>query len=115
MKESVFQTKVLDYLKSVGAWCFTTHGGSQFQVAGLPDVLACYKGVFLGFELKTGNYQPTPLQLSKLNRIQLAGGVGMVIRDRLDDIIDVLDFIDFCGHAPTQVPYIIKSEVIIDE
>lgn len=115
MKESKFQTQVLDYLKAKQAWSFTSHGGSQFQVAGLPDVIGVYKGVFLGLELKTGNYKATELQKQKLNNIQDAGGVGIVLRDTLDELEEILLYIDKHGKAPKQKHYKIKSEVIYDE
>lgn len=114
MKESKFQEQVLDHLEKKGAWCFTSHGGSMFQVAGLPDVIGVYKGIFLGFELKTGNYQATQLQKSKLNNIQDAGGVGLIIRDTLIDIDKVLDYIDKNGKAPKQEKYTLDMDVIID-
>lgn len=106
---------VLDYLKERGAWCFTSHGGSQFQVAGLPDVIGVYKGVFLGLELKTGNYQATPLQKHKLNEIQKAGGVGVILRDDLVYLDAILHYIDLNGKAPKQQQYTIQTGVVYDE
>ena len=43
----LIKQKVLAYLNERGAWCFTSHGGSQYQVAGLPDVIASYKGYLI--------------------------------------------------------------------
>lgn len=114
MKESKFQTLVLDYIEERGGWCFTSHGGSMYQVAGLPDVIGTYKGVFLGLELKVGNYQATQLQKSKLNAIQEAGGVGMILRDSLVDLDNVLTYIDKHGKAPKQTKYELKAGVIYD-
>jgi hypothetical protein len=115
MKESKYQEKVLAYLKERGAWCFTSHGGSMFQVAGLPDVIGTYKGIFLGLELKTGKYQATELQKAKLNAIQDAGGVGMILRDNVIALDEILAYIDKHGKAPKQTPYTINDGVIIDE
>lgn len=115
MKESKYQELVLDYMKSHGAWCFTSHGGSMFQVAGLPDVIGVYKGIFLGFELKTGKYQATDLQKQKLNAIQDAGGVGMILRDDFNDLEHVFYYIDRYGEAPTQRKYKVNLGVIYDD
>lgn len=115
MKESKYQEIILDYLESKGAWCFTSHGGSMFQVAGLPDVIGVYKGVFLGLELKTGKYQATELQKQKLNMIQDAGGVGLILRDDLEDLDKVLHYIDKNKRAPKQNKYKVESGVVFDE
>lgn len=115
MKESKYQTLILDYLTEKGAWCFTTHGGSMFQVAGLPDVIAVYKGIFLGLELKTGKYQATDLQKQKLNTIQDAGGVGLILRDDFELLNKTLHYIDTYGKAPKQEKYKVNLGVIFDE
>ena len=115
MKESKYQEKVLAYIRERGGWCFTSHGGSMYQVAGLPDVIGTYKGVFLGLELKTGKYQATELQKAKLNAIQASGGVGMILRDNFIALDEVLAYIDKYGKAPQQKPYKINDGVIIDD
>ena len=114
MKESAYQTIVMDYIKSVGGWCFTTHGGSQFQRAGLPDVIACYKGFFFGLELKVGNYQATELQKSTLNNIQDTGGVGLVLRDNLTHIKDVIRYIDKYNKIPKLSHYPVDGGIVFD-
>lgn len=115
MKESKYQKLVLDYLKSRGAWCFTSHGGSHYQVAGLPDIIGVYKGVFLGFELKTGNYKATELQKSKLNAIQEAGGVGLVLTDDFEVLNETLHYIDTYHKAPKQQPYLVETGIVVDD
>lgn len=35
-----------------GAFCFKVHG-SEFMMAGLPDLVMSYRGVFIGVETKT--------------------------------------------------------------
>lgn len=115
MKESKYQELMLDYLESKGAWVFTSHGGSIYQVAGLPDVIGTYKGVFLGLELKTGKYQATDLQKQKLNAIQDAGGVGMILRDDFEDLNKILHYIDKNGRAPKQTKYNVNMGVVIDD
>lgn len=114
MKESQFQKKVLNYIEEKGGWCFTSHGGSMYQVAGLPDVIGTYKGVFLGLELKVGKYQATELQKSKLNEIQDAGGVGIILRDSLVDLDKILTYIDKHGKAPKQTKYKVNAGVVYD-
>jgi hypothetical protein len=47
--------------------------------AGIPDIIACHGGRFMGIECKAGNNKPTALQERELNRILNAGGEANVI------------------------------------
>ena len=62
--ESAFQTKVIDYLHSIGAYVIKIHV-SSYQLEGEPDIICCYKGRFYAFELKQG------AKLSELQKIKL--------------------------------------------
>lgn len=49
--------------------------------AGIPDIIACHGGRFIGIECKAGNNKPTALQERELNRILNAGGEAFVINE----------------------------------
>jgi len=49
--------------------------------SGIPDIVACYKGVFIGIECKAGKNKPTALQLAKISAIIEAGGVAIVVNE----------------------------------
>lgn len=49
--------------------------------AGIPDIVACHNGKFIGIECKAGNNKPTALQERELNRILNAGGEAYVINE----------------------------------
>ena len=55
---------------------FKVHGG-PFQMTGLPDLVGCLRGRFVGIEVKVGSNQPSKIQHYILTRINRAGGVGM--------------------------------------
>lgn len=76
--ESTFQTKVINYLKSIGAYVIKIHV-SSYQLEGEPDVICCHKGQFYAFELKQGSVL-SDLQKIKLELIRESGGVAMEIR-----------------------------------
>lgn len=61
---------------------------------GVPDFLACVRGVFVGIEAKAGKNRPTALQLSNLRRIHEAGGCALVINEdslpHLDGLLAVV-------------------------
>ncbi len=74
--------KVTDLLKSYGDsvyWFYPVAGG--FSATGVPDIVICANGLFLGVECKAGNNKPTELQQRNLERIDKAGGVAIVVRD----------------------------------
>lgn len=122
MKESTFQEKCIKLLRQKGAYVENISGGSMYQAAGISDLIGCYKGVYLGLELKTGNYTPTELQKSKLNNVIRAGGVGQVIihdpkrnLDGFQTIKDILRHIDVNHKAPKQALYKLEGNVIFDD
>lgn len=55
-----------------------THG---FGRSGVPDIVCCVGGKFLGIECKAGTNKPTALQVRELERIRAAGGVAVVANE----------------------------------
>nr|DAF84365.1 MAG TPA: Nuclease [Caudoviricetes sp.] len=93
MKEAVFSRSVTKYLESVGA-IVNNQTGSMFSKVGVSDLLICYKGIFIALELKVGNYQPDPLQIVYLQKVRESGGIGLLLRDTLEDLETVIYMID---------------------
>ena len=52
--------------------------GGPYQASGVPDLLVCYKGMFVGIEMKQPGRRPSRIQEVELGRIQSAGGVAGV-------------------------------------
>jgi len=87
-KESQFQKDVLNYLrKEVGGHWIKIHV-SSYKLEGEPDIVGVHQGHFYAFELKQGNYQPTELQLYKLNQININGGTAKVVRS-IEELRDI--------------------------
>jgi len=64
-----------------GHWRYSPRGG-PFGVAGTPDLLICWRGIFISIEVKTDNGEVSALQLMQLKRIAAAGGIAAVVRGR---------------------------------
>lgn len=77
-EEKLFENKVKSFLKQEGAWVLKTWGGG-YQRAGIPDLLICHKGHFIGVELKAPKGKTTRLQEWNLEEIEKAGGTGIVL------------------------------------
>lgn len=56
-----------------------TTGG--YGKSGVPDIVACIDGKFIGIECKANGGKPTALQLKNLNAIVTAGGYAFVVDD----------------------------------
>ena len=92
--EAKVKKKVYKLLKDNGAYYLSPIMGG-YRKAGVPDIIACYKGKFLGIECKAGNNVPTKLQWANLKQIQNVGGISLVINENnLGDLEDSLRRID---------------------
>jgi len=84
--EKKVKDKVVAQLKSLGAYYFYPVSGG-FGASGVPDIVACYKGLFFGIECKAGKNKPTKLQELNLRQITGSGGTALVINE--DNAADV--------------------------
>ena len=91
-KESSIQEDIIEYLRNVGAYVVKVHVGS-YQSQGTPDILCCYKGRFIGFELKKPGESASELQKYRIEQIQRAEGLAYVA-DSVKQVKEVLYDID---------------------
>lgn len=77
-KEKDFEKEVKAFLKSQGCWVLKTWSNGV-QREGIPDLLVCCHGYFLGIELKNESGHPVPLQLWNVAQIRKAGGIAIVL------------------------------------
>lgn len=87
--EGKVKDKVVAILKQEGAYYFfpATHG---FGRSGVPDIVACYHGKFIGIECKAGKNKPTALQIREIENIRHAGGVAVVVNETNWDMLPEL-------------------------
>ena len=85
--EKKVKDKVVKILKANGAYYFfpATFGMGR---SGVPDVVCCHKGAFIGIECKAGKNTTTPLQDRELAAIQSAGGIALVINENNMDELE---------------------------
>lgn len=90
MLERDLVRRIKTYLSSLeGCFSWKEHGG-MYGTAGIPDIICCYRGRFVAFEVKVPGNLPTPLQKSTLEKIRRAGGTAEVVRS-LDEVKAVLE------------------------
>lgn len=87
-QETKLQKDIQAYLASIGAYKFKVHG-EIFMRAGIPDIIVCLKGRFIGLEAKDGNNKPSELQLAHGRQIIKAGGIFGVVYS-VDEVKELL-------------------------
>ena len=82
------------YLASLGSSVFLPeeHGG-PYGTSGVPDIICCYRGRFLGLECKLPTGRLTELQKRAINKINIAGGTALRV-ESVDDVKKVIQLID---------------------
>lgn len=79
-RESKLSRKILDALRARDIFCFKVHGGPTMMV-GLPDIVACVGGRFVGLEVKLPENREGSTERQRLigARIMHAGGAWSVV------------------------------------
>ena len=88
--EGKVKLRVKLLLTSINAYYFlpATHG---YGSSGIPDIVACVNGRFIGIECKAGKGKTTALQEKNLNAISQAGGLSIVVNEKnVDDLLLLL-------------------------
>lgn len=88
--------KIKNAIHERGMWCFKVHGGPT-TMAGVPDLVGVYRGLFVGFEVKMPGGVVSDRQRYVMRHIMDAGGIVTVPRS-VADALAVLDRIDTSLH-----------------
>ncbi len=75
------------------------HGG-PYGTSGVPDIICCYKGRFIGMECKLPGGKLTELQKRAITRINRAGGIAR----RVECVADAMSIIQQIDHELARVP-----------
>ena len=78
--EAKVKKKVKEILDQMGVYHFSPMQNGMGR-AGIPDIIGCLEGQFLGIECKAGKGTTTALQERELTRIQNAGGYALVVNE----------------------------------
>lgn len=93
MKESTLQSTIRKAVlaRYPGSFIFKVHGGPM-QMAGIPDLVGCIHGRFVGLEVKlpVGSHPVSPVQRKVLDDLRRAGGIGAVVRG-VDEALELLE------------------------
>ncbi len=88
-KEKTITNQILKYLKSLPeCFAFKEHGG-LYGTSGIPDIIVCYKGKFVTFEVKTEKGKLSKLQEITIAKIQKANGMAFKVTS-LEEVKEIL-------------------------
>jgi len=89
--EGKVKAKVRKKLDEAKAYYFMPATGG-YGKSGVPDIVACVNGWFIGIECKAGINKPTALQQNNLNAIKASGGTALVINENnINELEDCLN------------------------
>lgn len=93
--ESRLSSKIQAALRAEGYFCFKVHG-NEMMMAGLPDIIVCARGMFIGLETKMpgkrGNVSPRQKYVhSKISQAQGAAIVVCGVEEALTEVANWLD------------------------
>lgn len=93
MKETDITNAIMRYLKTIpGCFAFKEHGG-MYGTAGLPDIICCYRGRFLGLEVKTPSGKLSKLQEITIAKIKAAKGEAFKVTS-VEEVRKILDYLE---------------------
>ena len=94
MLERDIVTAIKRYLASLGSDVFFwKEHGSVYGTNGVPDIICCYKGRFLGLECKLPGGRLTKIQKRTIEKINRAGGVACRV-ESVEDVKRVIECVD---------------------
>lgn len=94
MTESQIQKEIIQFLKEHKIFHFRVNADAT--TVGIPDIVACYKGVFLGIEVKTPTGVATKMQEKVREEIYNNQGWHVYARS-VDDVRKVMFLINKYG------------------
>lgn len=107
-QEKQFENKVKKYIESVGGWQVKFFANA-YTKNGIPDILACVNGYFVGIEVKAQTGRYSDLQLYQIKKIRETGGFAFVLYptgfEQFKKFVDDLNYDTFNRES---IPIIMK-------
>lgn len=76
--EKQFENKIKSFLKDKGIYHFKFWAGPYSKV-GIPDIIACVNGRFVGIEVKGPNGRASEIQKYNIKKINESGGLAYIL------------------------------------
>jgi hypothetical protein len=88
--EAKVKAKVKKILDIVGCYYFFPQTGG-YGSSGVPDIVVCHQGKFIGIECKARDNKPTELQKHNLELIKKNKGLALVINEsNIEELVTIM-------------------------
>ena len=94
MREKSVETKIKDYLFQKGIYFFKVHG-SKFMPIGIPDIVCCICGKFVGIEVKRPGAKNEQSEAQKIHERNIKKSHGTYLL--VDSLEEVIDYVEHCS------------------
>ena len=105
--ETPLQERIQKYIRSIGGYVIKTHG-DMISEPGIPDLICCYRGIFIGFEVKVDDNTPSKHQGIHCRKIWKSGGIAAVVWS-VDEVKAILMFVDRWIDADCNITEVVKG------
>ncbi|WP_033052690.1 VRR-NUC domain-containing protein [Clostridium botulinum] len=75
--EKKFENEIKKFLSDLPHTWFFKYWAGPYSKSGIPDIIACVDGHFVGIEVKAPNGKPSELQKRNVRLIQECRGLGI--------------------------------------
>lgn len=76
--EKNFENRIKKYIRDIGGY-EVKYFANAYTKRGIPDILACINGHFVGIEVKAEDGKPSQFQILNIKMIREAGGFAFVL------------------------------------
>ncbi|APC83934.1 VRR-NUC domain-containing protein [Clostridium botulinum] len=77
--EKKFENEIKKFLSDLPHTWFFKYWAGPYSKSGIPDIIACVDGHFVGIEVKAPNGKPSELQKRNVRLIQECRGLGYIL------------------------------------
>lgn len=77
-EEKNYENKIKKLLDKLPNTWYFKHWAGPYSKAGIPDIIACIDGHFVGIEVKASSGRASKLQEVNMSKIKRAGGHGYI-------------------------------------
>ncbi|MBE6089864.1 MAG: VRR-NUC domain-containing protein [Clostridium beijerinckii] len=77
--EKIFENEIKKFLSALPNTWFFKYWAGPYSKSGIPDIVACVNGYFVGIEVKAENGHASELQKRNIKLIQRAKGYGYIV------------------------------------
>lgn len=77
--EKQFENQIKKFLDSLPNTYYFKYWAGPYSKSGIPDIIACVNGHFVGIEVKGPNGHPSELQKHNIKLIQNANGYACIV------------------------------------